>query len=168
MARVTRTMRVAAGALWLLGAVACQTTSSLEPAKAENPPPRPEAKAVELPMDPGQLETVYFDLDRWELRPEARETLKSNAEKLMQSEGWSVLTIEGHCDERGSDEYNLALGARRAETVARYLKDLGVSPQRLRTVSFGEARPAVSGHHESAWQHNRRSEFRVQEQHASR
>jgi peptidoglycan-associated lipoprotein len=161
-------MRDAAGALVLLGAVACQTTSSLEPAKAENPPTQPETKAVEAPVDPGQLETVYFDLDRWELRPEARETLKTNAEKLKLSEGWTVLTIEGHCDERGSDEYNLALGARRAETVARYLKDLGVSPDRLRTVSFGEARPAAMGHDEGAWKRNRRSEFRVQERHASR
>jgi peptidoglycan-associated lipoprotein len=151
----------------LLGAVACQTTSSLEPAQAENPPIQPEVKAAPV-LDPGQLETVYFDLDRWELRPEARETLKANAEKLKLSEGWTVLTIEGHCDERGSDEYNLALGARRAETVANYLKDLGVSPERLRTVSFGEARPAATGHDEMAWKRNRRSEFRVQEQHASR
>lgn len=166
MARVIKTMRNVAGAVWLLGAMACQTTS-LGSAKTENPSTQPE-KVVKASLQVDQLETVYFDLDRWELRNEARKTLKGNAEMLMQSEGWTVLTIEGHCDERGSDEYNLALGARRAETVARYLKDLGVSPQRLRTVSFGEARPAAAGHDEGSWERNRRSEFRVQEQHAAR
>jgi peptidoglycan-associated lipoprotein len=115
-------------------------------------------------MKSDKLETVYFDLDRWELSTSARDTLKQNAEMLKSSEGWTALTIEGHCDERGSDEYNLALGARRAKTVARYLKDLGVPESRLRTVSFGEARPAVDGHDELAWERNRRSEFRVDDQ----
>lgn len=168
MARVMTTMRNAAGAVWLLGAVACQTTSSLGPAMNEPPPAQPEAMIVEAPIQAEQLETVYFDLDRWELRDEARAVLKANAAKLMESKSWATLTIEGHCDERGSDEYNLALGARRAETVSRYLQDLGVSAARLRTVSFGEARPAKNGHDEVAWKHNRRSEFRVVEQHASR
>ena len=67
--------------------------------------------------------------------------------------------MEGHCDERGSEEYNLALGDRRAHAVQRSLVDLGVSSSRLRTVSFGEAKPAVQGHNESAWRYNRRSEF---------
>ena len=71
-----------------------------------------------------------------------------------------VITIEGHCDERGSEEYNLALGERRASGVKRYLVDLGVPASRLRTVSFGEAKPAVVGHDESAWRYNRRAEFK--------
>jgi len=169
MVRVMRTMRVAAGALLLLGAVACQTTPSLEPAVADETEIRTETPVVEKKQKSESLDTVYFELDRWELSAAARATLKENAQKLKGSEGWTALTIEGHCDERGSDEYNLALGARRAKTVARYLKDLGVPESRLRTVSFGEARPAVEGHDEMAWQRNRRSEFRVDDQrHASR
>ena len=70
------------------------------------------------------------------------------------------MTIEGHCDERGSEEYNLALGERRANAVKRYMVDLGVPSSQLRTVSFGEAKPAVVGHDESAWRYNRRTEFK--------
>jgi peptidoglycan-associated lipoprotein len=69
------------------------------------------------------------------------------------------VTLEGHCDDRGSEEYNLALGERRASAVKRYLVDLGVSASRLRTVSFGEAKPSAAGHDESAWKWNRRVEF---------
>ena len=163
MARLMRTMRVAAGGLLLLGAVACQTTPSLEPAMVDDSQAKNETPVV-AKMKSDKLETVYFELDRWELSTSARDTLKQNAEMLKSSEGWTALTIEGHCDERGSDEYNLALGARRAKTVARYLKDLGVPESRLRTVSFGEARPAVDGHDELAWERNRRSEFRVDDQ----
>lgn len=159
MARVMRTMRNAAGAVWLLGAVACQTTSSLEPAMNEPPPAQPEAMIVEAPIQAEQLETVYFDLDRWELRDEARAVLKANAAKLMESKSWATLTIEGHCDERGSEEYNLALGERRANSVKQYMVDSGVSGARIDTVSFGEAKPAVQGHDESAWKWNRRVEF---------
>ena len=69
------------------------------------------------------------------------------------------MTVEGHCDERGSTEYNLALGERRANAVKRYLVDLGVPSNSLRTVSFGEERAAVQGHDESAWRYNRRADF---------
>jgi peptidoglycan-associated lipoprotein len=79
-----------------------------------------------------------------------------------------MLVVEGHCDERGSEEYNLALGDRRAAAVARYLEDLGVSGTRLRTVSFGENKPAAAGHDESAWRVNRRSEIRIDSHTASR
>jgi peptidoglycan-associated lipoprotein len=72
---------------------------------------------------------------------------------------WGQVTVQGHTDERGSQEYNLALGERRASAVKRYLVDLGVSASRLRLVSFGEAKAAVPGHDESAWRYNRRSEF---------
>ena len=108
-----------------------------------------------------ELQTVYFDFDRSEIRPDARSALKTNAQVLKENKDWGVVTIEGHCDERGSEEYNLALGERRANEVKRYLVDLGVPSSRLRTVSFGEARPAVPGRDESAWRYNRRSEFRV-------
>jgi peptidoglycan-associated lipoprotein len=105
------------------------------------------------------LETVYFDYDRAEIRADARSALQSNAAAIKGNSSWGAVTVEGHCDERGSEEYNLALGDRRASAVRRYLVDLGVPSSRLRTVSFGEAKPAVQGHNESAWRYNRRSEF---------
>jgi peptidoglycan-associated lipoprotein len=106
------------------------------------------------------LVTVYFDYDRYEIRSDAREALRGNADSIRANANWGVVTIEGHCDERGSEEYNLALGERRAHAVKSYLVDLGVPSSRLRTVSFGEAKPAVVGHDESAWRYNRRSEFK--------
>jgi peptidoglycan-associated lipoprotein len=106
------------------------------------------------------LEAVYFDFDRYTIRADASGTLRNNATAITSNEALGIVTIEGHCDERGSEEYNLALGERRASAVKRYLVDLGVSGGRLRTVSFGEAKPAVVGHDESAWRYNRRSEFK--------
>lgn len=106
------------------------------------------------------FQTVYFDFDRFDIRPDARSALKSNAGAIGSTGG--RVTIAGHCDERGSSEYNLALGERRANAAKRYLVDLGVSSSRLRTVSFGEDRPAVQGHDESAWRYNRRAEFSIE------
>jgi len=103
------------------------------------------------------LQTIYFDFDRSEIRGDQRDAMRANATKINGMSG--NVTIEGHADERGSEEYNLALGERRAEGVRRYLADLGVSSGRLSTVSFGESRPAVQGHDESAWRYNRRAEF---------
>ncbi len=74
---------------------------------------------------------------------------------------WKTITLEGHTDERGTEEYNLALGERRANAVMQYLVDLGVPTGRMITVSFGEGSPAVQGHDESAWRWNRRVEFKV-------
>lgn len=105
------------------------------------------------------LQTVYFAFDRADIREDARAKLRTNADVIN---GMSrAITIEGHCDERGSTEYNLALGERRANAVKRYLVDLGVASSKLRTVSFGEDRPAVQGHDESAWRYNRRADFTV-------
>ena len=83
----------------------------------------------------------------------------NNASVIKGNADWGQITVEGNTDERGSEEYNLALGERRAMAVKRYLVDLGVPGSRLRTVSFGEAKPAVPGHDESAWRYNRRSDF---------
>ena len=90
--------------------------------------------------------------------PEAREELNQKAEVLRQYPDIRV-RIEGHCDERGTVEYNLALGERRAEAARSYLIDLGIDPDRLTTVSYGEERPAVEGQNEAAWSQNRRDEF---------
>jgi peptidoglycan-associated lipoprotein len=104
------------------------------------------------------LQTAYFDFDSSEIRSDARQILRGNADK-MNSTVTGTVTIQGNCDERGSEEYNLALGERRANAVKRYLVDLGIPSSRLRTVSFGEDRPAVQGHDESAWRYNRRADF---------
>jgi peptidoglycan-associated lipoprotein len=103
------------------------------------------------------LETIYFDYDQSVIRDDQRATLGNNA-NAVKSMNLSKLTIEGHCDERGSDEYNLALGERRANAVKQYLVDTGVKAA-IDTVSYGESRPAVEGHDESAWRMNRRAEF---------
>ncbi|MDX1649664.1 MAG: peptidoglycan-associated lipoprotein Pal [Myxococcota bacterium] len=108
-----------------------------------------------------ELETIYFDFDRAVIRDDQKPTLRQNAQAIKNHADWRQVVIEGHCDERGSEEYNLALGERRANTTKRYLVDTGVSAARLDTVSFGESRPAVQGHDESAWKWNRRAEFRV-------
>jgi len=105
------------------------------------------------------LETVYFDYDSFQIRDDAKPLLKGNAQTISGKPQWPSVVIEGHCDERGSDEYNLALGERRAQQTKRYLVDLGVPASRLDTVSFGEANAAVQGHDEAAWRYNRRSEF---------
>ena len=105
------------------------------------------------------LDTVYFDFDKSVIRSDGVKALRGNAKVIKANGDLGKITIEGNTDERGSEEYNLALGERRAMAVKRYLIDLGVSSVRLRTVSFGEAKPAVRGHDESAWRYNRRSDF---------
>jgi len=105
------------------------------------------------------LGTVYFDFDKSTIRSDGAEVLRVNATVIKENGNWGEITIEGNTDERGSEEYNLALGERRAMAVQRYLVDLGVPASRLRTVSFGEAKPAVPGHDESAWRYNRRADF---------
>ncbi len=142
----------------LVGSLAvsgCRTTPEAPPpAPAPTEAPAEEPRSAEL-----DLGTVYFDYDSAALRSDATATLKKNA-ATMRGAAEAVVTLEGHCDERGSEEYNLALGERRAEAVRRYLVDLGIPTSRLRVVSFGEAKPAVMGHDESAWKWNRRVEAR--------
>ena len=107
------------------------------------------------------LEPVYFDYDRAMIREDQKPTLRSNSSAIGTANTWRAVVVEGHCDERGSEEYNLALGERRANAVKQYLANLGVGASKLDTVSFGESKPAVQGHDESAWRWNRRAEFRV-------
>ncbi len=107
------------------------------------------------------LENVYFDFDKSDLRQDARDALSKNAEALLKQVADAKVKIAGHCDERGSDEYNLALGDRRAKSVAKYLQTLGVKADRITTISFGKEKPAVDGHDEAAWSKNRRAEFEI-------
>jgi peptidoglycan-associated lipoprotein len=104
------------------------------------------------------LKDIYFDFDRYDLRPDARETLQANADWLKQNPAIAV-QIEGHCDERGTSEYNLALGAKRAQAAKDYLTTLGVSAQRLSTISYGEELPVCTEHTEECWQKNRHDRF---------
>jgi peptidoglycan-associated lipoprotein len=113
------------------------------------------------PVSVPELEAVYFDYDRSSVRSDQAPTLRSNSAAIGQHEEWRTVVIEGHCDERGSEEYNLALGERRAASVKQHLQTLGVSAARMDTVSFGESKPSVQGHDESAWKWNRRAEFKV-------
>ena len=107
---------------------------------------------------PTGLEAVYFDFDSAAIRADQRPTLQANGTAIGQHSDWKTIVLEGNCDERGSEEYNLALGERRANSVKQYLIDSGIPAARLDTVSFGESKPAVQGHDESAWKWNRRVE----------
>lgn len=120
----------------------------------------PAARGGASMGDSSMFRTIYFDFDRSDLRADAREGLQANASYLKSNSGVSI-TIEGNCDERGSNEYNLALGKRRAEAAYKYLVDLGVESSRMTTVSYGEEKPAVEGHNELAWAKNRRDDFKV-------
>jgi peptidoglycan-associated lipoprotein len=106
-------------------------------------------------------EHIYFEFDKSRLLPEAKEILKRKAKWLMAHPNVSVI-IEGHCDERGTNEYNMALGDRRAQSANSYLVDLGISRQRLTTISYGEERPVNSGHNERAWAENRRDQLVIE------
>jgi peptidoglycan-associated lipoprotein len=103
---------------------------------------------------------VYFQYDESSLSDDARDKLAKNAD-LLKNQPQLSLTVEGHCDERGTNEYNLALGERRANAVRDYLGSLGVNPTRLRTISYGEERPVCTEHAESCWQQNRRAHMVV-------
>lgn len=108
----------------------------------------------------GGLQTVNFPFDSSTLTEQARRTLQSNVEFLRNNPRVEI-QIEGHCDERGGVQYNLALGERRAQAVRDYMVAMGVSSNRISTISFGKERPIAFGHNESAWSQNRRANFVV-------
>ncbi len=99
---------------------------------------------------------VFFGFDKYNLQPKARDTVRRQAAWLKRYPG-VVISVEGHADERGTREYNLALGERRANSTKNYLVALGISPNRIRTISYGKERPAVAGSNEAAWGQNRRA-----------
>ncbi|HWQ70204.1 MAG TPA: peptidoglycan-associated lipoprotein Pal [Patescibacteria group bacterium] len=126
----------------------------------------PEAKIAEAEVEREaaaavqaiELKDVYFDFDQSAIREESKKLLNENAEWFRKHPAAKV-TIEGHCDERGSSEYNLALGERRARATRDYLVAAGIAANRISTISFGKERPFVSGHDESSWKWNRRAHF---------
>jgi peptidoglycan-associated lipoprotein len=142
------------------------------------PPPRPATKIEEslpVPAEPlaedaianrslddlnrdSPLKPIFFGLDSAELDDMGRALANANAQLLQKYSTW-IITIEGHCDERGTAEYNLALGERRAVAVSTYLVSIGVPPSRIRTVSYGKEFPFDPGHDETAWAKNRRAHF---------
>jgi peptidoglycan-associated lipoprotein len=106
------------------------------------------------------LATIYFDYDASDIRGDARAALDAKLPILRANAGLQI-RVAGHADERGSDQYNDALGQRRAASVRRYLTDNGIDAARIAIVSYGEQRPAMSGADESAWERNRRAEFEI-------
>jgi peptidoglycan-associated lipoprotein len=152
-----------------VGACAKKQTTKVETAPAEQvtettPPPVevvketpvPETPAVKMPV----LSDVFFDFDKSTLTDEAKQTLAEDARQLNDA-GSMAFTIEGHCDERGTNAYNLALGERRANAAKEYLVSMGVAAARITTISYGEEKPFDPGHNEAAWAKNRRAHFVV-------
>ena len=127
------------------------TASSLDQLKAGKPP----VTAASSP-----LKDVLFEFDSYDLRGNARDVLRGNADWLKSNPS-ARIEVEGHCDERGTSEYNLALGARRSQAAKDYLVSLGISPERISTISYGEEIPVCTEHDENCWRQNRRARFVV-------
>jgi peptidoglycan-associated lipoprotein len=127
--------------------------NKIEPAKPSDTTAATAAATASI------FDTVYFDFDKSDLSQDARNALTKNAEVMLKSKQGAKIKIEGHCDDRGSAEYNLALGERRAKSALQYLITLGVQPERLSIISYGKEKPAVQGNDEAAWAKNRRAEF---------
>jgi peptidoglycan-associated lipoprotein len=156
------------------GITPAPVTKPVEQAKSGVPSPKQEAatagqsaiqpvssqKASPSSQLQSALEKIYFDFDSASLSESARGTLTKNAEALMKASS-AKIRIEGNCDDRGSAEYNMALGERRAKSAQQYLGTLGVKTDRISTISYGKEKPAVQGSDESAWAKNRRDEFIV-------
>jgi len=105
-----------------------------------------------------QIADIHFDFDKYNLKPEAQEIMKKGAPAYLKYRDYK-LVVEGHCDERGTAEYNLALGEKRATEAAKYLADLGIEKERIKTISYGKEMPLDPGHNEEAWTKNRRAHF---------
>lgn len=120
-------------------------------------PKAPEKEEQGVPRDLS-FQTIYFDFDKSNIKPDQRSALEKNAQLLSNYQTVKV-RLEGHCDERGTDEYNMALGQRRANSIESFLSDYGISRSRISTISYGEMRPVDTGQSESAWSKNRRCEI---------
>jgi peptidoglycan-associated lipoprotein len=132
------------------------TRSSLTSKQTEKSDAELKKDSIRSQNKLSELQKVYFDYDRSEIRKDAKKTLQKNADILKNNIGNKIL-IEGHCDERGTDEYNLALGEKRAESVKKFLASLGITDMRMNTISYGESKPEAIGSDEVAWKLNRRA-----------
>jgi len=129
-----------------------------EPVLVTPTTPLEEREGMLVDTNQFKAQTVYFDFDRSAVKPSETEKVEAVANALKEKPD-NKLLIEGHCDERGTEEYNRALGERRALSVREYLTSLGIEPKRVFTLSWGEDRPADTNHTEEAWAKNRRGEF---------
>ena len=137
------------------GAAAAAPSAAAAAAPAQTPRPSPkEFMAV------AALKEVYFDFDKYDIRAEDAKTLDANA-AWLKSNADNLVLIEGHCDERGTNEYNLALGERRAKATMNYLVSQGIQANRITIISYGEERPVCTEHTEACWAKNRRASFLV-------
>jgi peptidoglycan-associated lipoprotein len=133
----------------------------VEPTPEPPKPPPPQPPPAPAPeVKEADFRTVYFDFDKYNIRSDQKANLDKNAEILRKNPDL-VIKIEGHCDERGTVEYNLALGDKRANSVKDYLVNLGIPANRIEVISYGKERPVDPGHNEAAWAKNRRAEFRI-------
>ncbi len=137
-----------------------ETPVKAEPVREASVKERVNAGEESAALSDSSLERIYFDFDSYLLSPAARETLVHNANRLQSKAGMRI-RIEGNCDERGSDEYNLALGEKRAKSAMQYIVNLGIPADRVTVISYGKEKPADPGHDEAAWAKNRRDEFVV-------
>ena len=156
--------RVAMAALLVASVGACgskaKKPTTPDQVKAEPKDEKPITATIQPENNeaPPASEPIYFDYDKSDIRDVSKAVLSKVAEYLQKNPGASV-TISGHTDERGTTEYNLMLGDQRAKAAHDYLVRLGIDPIRIKTISFGEERPAAPGSTEDAWQKNRRDEF---------
>lgn len=131
-------------------------TTPPPPPPPQPPPPQPPPPEIKE----ADFFTIYFDFDKYNIRGDQKANLDNNARILRQNNDL-IVKVEGHCDERGTVEYNLGLGDRRAVSVKDYLVNLGITGDRIETISYGKERPVDPGHSEPAWAKNRRAEFRI-------
>jgi peptidoglycan-associated lipoprotein len=140
---------------------ATATVTVTQPPPPPPPAPKPPKRSLSQRLAE-EVQDAYFDFDKFDIRPDARDVLTRNATALrsiLSDFPDAVVTVEGHCDERGSSEYNLGLGDRRATAAKEFLVQLGVSGDRLRTISYGKERPQCTESNEDCWQRNRRAHF---------
>ena len=148
---------------------AAQEEAARQWAMAEEEDLQAEAAAKEAAMQQEMAaakqmfenEDIYFDFDSSALQPMAREILQRKADYLLEAADASII-IEGHCDERGTEAYNIALGDRRAESAKAFLLDIGIDPSRMTTISYGEERPVDPANNPEAWAKNRRVHFVIE------
>jgi len=163
----TRIWKLGGLALLAFALTSCAKPQVKKPEETPPPPTQTPPPAAEEPSLRGkdykevpELSTIYFDLDQATLRSDARDSLQKNYDALQKHSDWEVL-VEGHCDERGTTEYNLGLGQKRAAAVRQYYMTLGISGTRIATISYGKESPVCTDHTEDCWSKNRRGVTKV-------